>query len=54
MTNSLDSAELEHDVAPDSQFESYFDTDSGVWSLRRIPTSPPPLASAEPEADQGA
>jgi hypothetical protein len=22
-------------------FESYFDRDSGVWSLRRIPTTPP-------------
>jgi hypothetical protein len=34
--------------APDSEtcFESYFDRDSGAWSLRRVPSSPP-AAGAE-------
>lgn len=30
-------------------FESFFDRDSGVWSLRRVPTSPPPGESEESE-----
>lgn len=29
-----------HDL--ETVFESFFDRDSGVWSLRRVPTSPPP------------
>jgi hypothetical protein len=28
--------------APDSQFESFYDEASGVWTLRRISSSPPP------------
>jgi hypothetical protein len=35
---------------PDSQFESYFDRDSGHWSLRRVPTSPPAAAPVSDEA----
>jgi len=27
--------------APDSQFESFYDAESGTWTLRRIPSSPP-------------
>lgn len=26
---------------PDSQFESFYDEESGVWTLRRIPSAPP-------------
>ncbi|MBS2013119.1 MAG: hypothetical protein JST00_09545 [Deltaproteobacteria bacterium] len=30
------------EAAPDSQeFESYYDRDSGAWSLRRVPSAPP-------------
>lgn len=32
---------LEHDAAPDSQFESYFEAATGAWTLRRIPSTPP-------------
>src|SRR5262249_54979656 len=27
---------------PDSPFESYYDEESGTWSLRRVPSAPPP------------
>lgn len=49
MTNTCDvEADCEEiDVVPDSQeFESYYDRDSGAWSLRRVPSAPP-LALAE-------
>ncbi len=29
------------ELPPDSQFESFYDVDSGTWTLRRIPSSPP-------------
>lgn len=46
MANTFD-AEEEIDVAPDSQeFESYYDHDSGAWSLRRV-SSAPPVALAD-------
>lgn len=35
--------------APDSQFESFYDAESGEWTLRRIPSSPPP-GEAEDDA----
>ncbi|MBX3189071.1 MAG: hypothetical protein KF819_18765 [Labilithrix sp.] len=50
MTTSL--ANDAHDVAPDSQFESYFDADSGVWSLRRIPSTPPEVDEPHVEMDE--
>ncbi len=31
------------------EFESYFDRDSGLWSLRRVPTSLPPRPEVESE-----
>jgi hypothetical protein len=34
---------------PDSQFESFYDAESGVWTLRRIPSSPP-ACGAEDDA----
>jgi hypothetical protein len=37
------------ELSPDSEFESYFDRDSGAWSLRRIPTSPPQPHLADEE-----
>lgn len=48
-TNGYDdelSGEGDIDAVPDSQaFESYYDHDSGAWSLRRVPSAPPsPLA----------
>lgn len=36
-----DQENAEYDLAPDSQFESFFETDSGRWTLRRVPTAPP-------------
>jgi len=35
--------------APDSQFESFYDAESGAWTLRRIPSSPP-VCGAEDDA----
>lgn len=34
-------ADESEELAPDSQFESFYDRDSGAWTLRRIPSSPP-------------
>ena len=34
-------AEDADELPPDSQFESFYDEDSGTWTLRRIPSSPP-------------
>ena len=33
--------EADDELPPDSQFESFYDADSGTWTLRRIPSSPP-------------
>jgi hypothetical protein len=41
--------ELENEPGRDSQFESFFDAESGVWTLRRIPSSPP-TCGAEDDA----
>ena len=42
--------EIETDEPPpDSQFESFYDAESGVWTLRRIPSSPP-ACGAEDDA----
>ena len=38
LTSNQDDAE---ELPPDSQFESFYDSDADVWSLRRIPSSPP-------------
>lgn len=46
--NDTAAAEEAEELPPDSQFESFYDKDSGTWTLRRIPSSPPPCA--EPEA----
>ena len=29
------------ELPPDSQFESFYDDDSGTWTLRRVPSTPP-------------
>ncbi|MBX3207739.1 MAG: hypothetical protein KF764_22000 [Labilithrix sp.] len=43
-----DDADAESDANEhETVFESFFDRDSGVWSLRRVPTAPPP-----PELDE--
>lgn len=42
---ALDAADAE--LPPDSQFESFYDNDSGAWTLRRIPTCPPAYAADE-------
>lgn len=45
-----EAAEPEADEpAPDSQFESFYDEESGTWTLRRIPSSPP-TSCAEDDA----
>ena len=36
-----DEDELDDELPPDSQFESFYDEESGVWTLRRIPSTPP-------------
>jgi hypothetical protein len=36
------------ELPPDSQFESFYDKDSGAWTLRRIPSSPPAGVPEEP------
>jgi len=33
---------------PAMEFESYFDRESGSWSLRKIPSSPPASGPVEP------
>ena len=35
------------------QFESYFDGDSGLWSLRRVATTIPPKSDEDGESPQG-
>ena len=39
------------EIAPERafEFESYFDGESGLWSLRRVPTSAPPRPASESE-----
>jgi hypothetical protein len=39
------------ELPPDSQFESFYDQDSGAWTLRRIPSSPPTCAAEDDEND---
>ncbi|MDB4935077.1 MAG: hypothetical protein JWP87_2049 [Labilithrix sp.] len=39
--------EADDDLSPDSQFESFYDADSGAWTLRRIPTAPPPCGTED-------
>ncbi|MDB5217913.1 MAG: hypothetical protein JWO86_5840 [Myxococcaceae bacterium] len=39
--------DADDDLSPESQFESFYDADSATWSLRRIPTAPPPCAAEE-------
>lgn len=34
------------ETAPETFFESFYDDDSGVWSLRRVSTIPPQLDDA--------
>jgi hypothetical protein len=46
---AADLDELDDEPAPDSQFESFYDEESGVWTLRRIPSSPP-ACGAEDDA----
>jgi len=36
------------------EFESYFDRGSGLWSLRRVPTSIPPRHAVDEQADASA
>ena len=31
------------------EFESYFDRDSGLWSLRRVPSTSPPKSDGDGE-----
>ena len=37
------------ELPTDSQFESFYDLDSGMWTLRRIPSSPPAAVVDEPD-----
>jgi len=37
------------ELPTDSQFESFYDVDSGTWTLRRIPSSPPAAVVDEPD-----
>lgn len=43
----MNTAEDIEELAPDSQFESFYDRDSGAWTLRRIPSSPPTCAHSD-------
>ena len=47
--DETDAGHTEHRTEQEFEFESYFDRDSGLWSLRRIPTSLPP----KPKEDSG-
>ena len=53
MSNSNPSYEQfessDNEAAPESGFESYYDTGSGHWSLRRLPSSAPPYG-VDPDA----
>jgi hypothetical protein len=42
-TAATDETEAD-ELPPDSQFESFYDNDSGTWTLRRIPSTPPACA----------
>ena len=42
-----DDAEAANALPPDSVFESFYDPDSGTWTLRRIPSSPPACAAED-------
>jgi hypothetical protein len=43
-TAPTDGTKETDEVPPDSQFESFYDNDSGTWTLRRIPSTPPACA----------
>lgn len=43
-TVSIDADDEAEELAPDSQFESFYDPDTGTWTLRRIPSTPPACA----------
>ena len=40
-------AELDEEAPGSLEFESYYDRDSGAWSLRRIPSSIPQPPTSE-------
>lgn len=44
-------ADSDEDLPRDSQFESFYDKDSGTWTLRRIPSNPPPCGADDAVAD---
>jgi hypothetical protein len=49
-SDTLPDLEADADESPpDSQFESFYDAESGEWTLRRIPSSPP-VSGAEDDA----
>lgn len=48
--DETDARETEARTGVAFEFESYFDRDSGLWSLRRIPTSLPPKALEDSES----
>lgn len=39
--DSNSSLETSRDTIPDTMFESFFDSDSSTWSLRKVSTIPP-------------
>jgi hypothetical protein len=43
-TAPTEEADETEELAPDSQFESFYDPESGTWTLRRIPSTPPACA----------
>lgn len=49
MPNHTAATDDTEDLPPESQFESFYDDDSGTWTLRRIPTTPPACANADDE-----
>jgi hypothetical protein len=47
---AADLDELDDEPPPDSQFESFYDEESGVWTLRRIPSAPPAYGAEDDAA----
>ena len=45
--DETDAGETELDTETAFEFESYFDRGSGIWSLRRVPTTIPPKLDDE-------
>ena len=39
--------DTDRDTMPETMFESFFDSDSSTWSLRRVSTIPPRADEAE-------